>query len=80
MTDDNVIRVPRVVKTGPYSAVSIWPPDDAGIATTEFHSLAHPIQSPETRNVRDNLTAKEKARLATYGAIEFKSAGATRKR
>jgi hypothetical protein len=34
MTDDNVIRVPRVIKTGPFSAVSIWPPDEIGIATT----------------------------------------------
>jgi hypothetical protein len=31
------------------------------------------------RKIRDNLTAEEKARLEKYGAIEFKSAGATRK-
>jgi hypothetical protein len=44
MTDDNVIRVPRVIRTGPCSAVSIWPPDETGIATTTFHSLARPIR------------------------------------
>jgi|GraSoi_2013_40cm_1033754.scaffolds.fasta_scaffold142611_2 hypothetical protein len=44
MTDDNVIRVPRVIRTGPFSALSIWPPDEAGIATTTFHSLARPIR------------------------------------
>ena len=32
------------------------------------------------RKVRENLTAEEKARLEKYGAIEFKSAGAVRKR
>ncbi len=39
MTDDNVIRVPRIVRTGPCSALSIWPADAAGIVTTVFHSL-----------------------------------------
>ena len=39
MIDDNVIRVPRVIRTGPYSALSIWPADETGIATTTFHSL-----------------------------------------
>ena len=72
MNDDSVIRVPRVVQTGPCSALSIWPPDEAGVATTEFHSLA--------RKVRPDLTAEEKDRLAKYGSVEFKSAGATRKR
>ena len=32
------------------------------------------------RKLRDDLTAEEKARLEKYGAIDFKSAGATRKR
>jgi hypothetical protein len=81
---DNIIRVPRVTRTGPFSALSIWPPDETGIATTVFHSLARPIQGDEpmktTRKVRPNLTAEEKDRLAKYGSIEFKSAGATRKR
>jgi hypothetical protein len=39
MSDDNVIRVPRVTRTGPCSALSIWPADAAGIVTTVFHSL-----------------------------------------
>ena len=30
------------------------------------------------RKTRENLTAEEKAQLEKYGAIEFKSAGATR--
>jgi hypothetical protein len=34
----------------------------------------------QPRKTRDNLTAEEKERLAKYGAIDFKSAGATRKR
>jgi hypothetical protein len=72
MSDDNIIRVPRVTRIGPFSALSIWPPDEAGVATTEFHSLA--------RKVRPDLTAEEKDRLAKYGSVEFKSAGATRKR
>ena len=86
MTDNNIIRVPRVIRTGPCSAVSIWHPDAAGIATAVFHSLARPIQgdepmkTTETRKVRPDLTAEEKDRLAKYGSVEFKSAGATRKR
>ena len=38
------------------------------------------MQKQETRKVRENLTAEEKERLEKYGSIEFKSAGATRKR
>ena len=48
MTDDNVIRVPRVIRTGPFSALSIWPPDETGIATTTFHSLAEPHTPPRS--------------------------------
>jgi hypothetical protein len=44
MTDDNVIRVPRVTRTGPFSALSIWPPDETGIVTATFHSLVRPIR------------------------------------
>jgi hypothetical protein len=33
-----------------------------------------------TRKIRNNLTAEEKVRLEKYGAIDFKSAGATRKK
>jgi hypothetical protein len=44
MSDDNVIRVPRVIRAGPCSAVSIWPPDETGIATTTFHGLAQPVR------------------------------------
>ncbi len=29
MTDDRIVRVPRVTRTGPFSALSIWPPDEA---------------------------------------------------
>jgi len=36
-------------------------------------------KSSAERKVRDNLTDEEKARLEKYGAIEFKSAGATRR-
>ena len=83
---DSIIRVPRVIRTGPCSALSIWPADAAGIATTVFHSLARPVlgdepmKTTETRKVRPDLTAEEKDRLAKYGSVEFKSAGATRKR
>ena len=34
----------------------------------------------EPRKVRQDLTAEEKERLEKYGLIEFKSAGATRKK
>lgn len=34
----------------------------------------------KSRKIRDNLTAEERERLEKYGAIEFKSAGATRQR
>jgi hypothetical protein len=34
----------------------------------------------EPRKIRRDLTAEEKARLEKYGAIDFKSAGATRKK
>jgi hypothetical protein len=34
----------------------------------------------KSRKIRDNLTAEERARLEKYGAIEFKSAGATRQK
>jgi hypothetical protein len=34
----------------------------------------------EPRKVRHDLTAEEKERLEKYGSIDFKSAGATRKR
>jgi hypothetical protein len=47
MSDDNVIRVPRVVRTGPLSALSVWPADETGVATAVFHSLARPPR-PET--------------------------------
>jgi hypothetical protein len=40
--DDNVIRIPRVIETGPYSAVEIWPPDESGIQETHFISYARP--------------------------------------
>jgi hypothetical protein len=38
------------------------------------------MEKIETRKIRDSLTAEEKDRLEKYGWIEFKSAGATRKR
>jgi len=38
------------------------------------------MKTTETRKVRPDLTAEEKDRLAKYGSVEFKSAGATRKR
>jgi hypothetical protein len=44
MSDDNVIRVPRVIRTGPCSAVSIWPSDENGIGTATFHSLVQPVR------------------------------------
>ncbi len=34
----------------------------------------------ESRKIRENLTKEEKERLEKYGVIDFKSAGATRKR
>jgi hypothetical protein len=52
MTDDNVIRVPRVTRTGPLSAVSIWPPDEAGIVTATFHSLKIGKETPPTATDR----------------------------
>jgi hypothetical protein len=38
------------------------------------------MEKTEPRKIRDDLTAEEKARLEKYGALEFKSAGSTRKR
>ena len=38
------------------------------------------MQKTETRKVRKDLTAEEFKTLKEYGSIEFKSAGATRKR
>lgn len=32
------------------------------------------------RKIRENLTKEEKERLEKFGSIDFKSAGATRKR
>ncbi len=46
MSDDNIIRVPRVIRTGPFSALSIWPPDETGIANTAFHSVARAHAPP----------------------------------
>ncbi len=34
----------------------------------------------EPRKIRQDLTQEEKERLEKYGSIEFKSAGATRRR
>jgi hypothetical protein len=34
----------------------------------------------EPRKIRQDLSLEEKERLEKYGSIEFKSAGATRKR
>lgn len=34
----------------------------------------------EPREIRENLTKEEKERLGKYGSVDFKSAGATRKR
>ena len=34
----------------------------------------------EPRKIRENLTEEEKERLEKYGSIDFKNAGATRKR
>jgi hypothetical protein len=48
MSDDNVIRVPRVTRTGPCSALSIWPPDENGIVATTFLSLARPHAPPRS--------------------------------
>jgi hypothetical protein len=36
-------------------------------------------KATETRKTRDNLTTEEKERLAKYGTLDFKSAGATRR-
>lgn len=33
----------------------------------------------QTRKTRENLTQEEKDRLAKYGSVDFKSAGATRR-
>jgi hypothetical protein len=38
------------------------------------------MQKTETRKLREDLTPEQRERLEKYGAIEFKSAGATRKR
>ncbi len=34
----------------------------------------------ETRKIRENLTKEERERLEKYGSIDFKSAGAIRKK
>ena len=64
-TDDNVIRAPRIIRTGPCSAVSIWPPDENGIVTTEFHSLAQPV-----RPTPGPLTNLEAIRAAVRPAVK----------
>jgi len=38
------------------------------------------VRMAESRKIRENLTKEEKERLEKYGVIDFKSAGATRKR
>jgi hypothetical protein len=38
------------------------------------------MDKPEPRKVRENLTAEERERLERFGSVDFKSAGATRKR
>jgi hypothetical protein len=38
------------------------------------------MKTQETRKVRSDLTQEEKERLAKYGSIEFKSAGAARQK
>jgi hypothetical protein len=38
------------------------------------------VEKTETRKFRADLTPEENERLEKYGSIEFKSAGATRKR
>jgi hypothetical protein len=38
------------------------------------------MKQTETRKVRTDLTPEEIERLAKYGTVDFKSAGATRKR
>ena len=40
----------------------------------------HAMQTTETRKTRADLTAEEKERLEKFCSVEFKSAGATRKR
>lgn len=37
-------------------------------------------KQPEPRKVRENLTQEERDRLEKFGSIDFKSAGAIRKR
>jgi hypothetical protein len=82
VSDDNIIRVPRTTATGPTSMIAVWPADADGIVSAVFHTLAEPVRPTPAggRKIRADLTAEEKARLAKYGSIEFKSAGATRKR
>jgi hypothetical protein len=46
-------------------------------AMTAYDKAAHLIPP---RQVRSNLTDEERERLKTYGAVEFTSAGAQRKR
>jgi hypothetical protein len=38
------------------------------------------MQKQEDPKIRENLSAEEIKRLQQYGSIDFKSAGATRKR
>ncbi len=68
----DVIRVPRVTRTGPCSAVSIWPPDETGIATTAFHSLAQPVRP--TPGPLMNIEAI-RAAVRPAGRIMEKAAG-----
>jgi hypothetical protein len=37
------------------------------------------MKQAETRKVRSDLVAEEKARLEKHGSVDFKSAGAVRK-
>jgi hypothetical protein len=71
--NDNIIRVPRVIKTGPYSALEIWPPDENGIAETRFISFERPVGQKETpRTVRPAarsaiLLLAQRMALAVFG-------------
>ena len=43
----DVIRVPRVVRTGPYSMMSVWYDDEGNVTKTIFHSLERPPRPPK---------------------------------
>jgi len=51
----------------------------APVRETSAYNARNAQMTQETRKVRSDITAEQLAKLQEFGAIDFKSAGATRK-